>query len=212
MDDCSPGVLACVTVTDPGEPDPIDPGLGFGGFGSFSPSPPLEGNDPGPGNPVSSNPCDPRNPTNTKVINFIQNNSAAAQTISSATGLSAAFILAWGAYESGFGVSGQATVNNNFFGLTGSGWSAAVNCPANATAGFACFQYPGMAQSGLSALLSFNDQYLNAALAAQAAGGNTAAIANAIAAAGYNSEYQNGGYGANVAGAAQAIASRQNCP
>ena len=156
--------------------------------------------------------CDTSNPTNAKVINFIKADAADASRLAAATGLSSDLILAWAAYESGYGTSNKANVNNNFFGLTGGTWAGAVNCPSSASAGFACFRDPGLLDSGESALFSQNSRYLQAALDAQASGGNIAAIANAIAAAGFNSEYTNGGYGSNVNDAAQAIANRKNCP
>jgi len=60
--------------------------------------------------------------------------------------------------------------------------------------------------------LSQNRRYLDPALAAQASGGNIADIANAIAGAGFNSEYSTGVYGNNVNEAAKAIARRKDCP
>ena len=173
----------------------------------------------GGGSPVStsssnSNPnCDATHPTNAKVINFIQQNTAGAQAVAGASGLSSSFILAWAGYESGYGTSNAATINNNFFGLKVPGaWGGAVNCPGGASPGFACFQNTGLVASGQAALFSYNSQYLQAALDAQGAGGSIADIANAIAAAGFNSEYATGVYGNNVAAAAAAIALRQNCP
>jgi hypothetical protein len=69
------------------------------------------------------------------------------------------------------------------------------NC---AVAGFDFFtsQPSGLAASASSALPSFAGEYLSPALAAQTAGGSTAAIAQAVADAGFNSEYAPEVYGA----------------
>ena len=170
--------------------------------------------DPEP-DPKPKDPCDTADPTNAKVISFSQAQSGYAKQLGDFSGLSSGSILALAAYESGFGISNKALVNNNYFGLTGgsAAWLGAIPFPKVASSGFACFVGgSGLLSSGENALFSQDERYLCAAMGAQNAGGDIAAIANAIAAAGFNSEYSNGGYGTNVNGAAQAIAARINCP
>jgi hypothetical protein len=146
--------------------------------------------------------------------------------LASATGLPAEFILAWAGFESGYGKGAAALLNNDFFGLTlpkestTGGWSGAVACSeftGQTKEGFACFPNNGSSTTGgtllASALGAFgaqNGRYLDPALAAQAAGGVIAAIASAIAKAGFNSEPID--YGTSVATAGQAIRRRMDCP
>jgi len=171
------------------------------------------GGSPPPKKPKKKkNLCDPNDPTNAKVLSFISANSAAASAVSAASGLSAAFVLAWGGMESLYGTTGAATVNNNFYGLTNGQWAGIVSCPSNASSTYVCFSDPGLLDSAESALTSFGDKYLKAGLAAQANGGTIADIAQAMANAGFNSEYGPGVYGSKVNDAAQAIAARENCP
>jgi hypothetical protein len=66
--------------------------------------------------------------------------------------------------------------------------------------------------SAISALTSFGGKYLAAALAAQAAGSSGGAIAQAVADAGFNSEYGPGVYGGVVQGAFNLIQARKDCP
>ena len=166
--------------------------------------------------------CDRSNPTNAKVLDFIDNNEEAAESVAAKTGLSADFILAWGAFESAYGTGSAAKLNDNFFGLTApnssstGGWIGAAPCKdqgGKTFAGFACF--PGgsdgsdLGLSAVAALTSQNNRYLNAALGSQKTGGGIADTANAIAKAGFNSEPIN--YGASVRSAANAIAKRKDC-
>ena len=222
------GLLRCLDCAQvPDDPPPGSgvggPGYGGGkmlprvGSGEQTGVPVGTGVTPGkrhpsqPGRP-KRDPCDAKNPTNVKVIDFIKTETDAAATVSKATGLNTGFILAWAAYESGYGISNKATANNNYFGLTNGDWIDAVACARNASPGFVCFQDSGLIDSGLSALQSFGNRYLQAGLGAQSSGSNIAGIANAIAAVGFNSEYSLGGYGNRVNEAANAIAARQNCP
>jgi len=172
--------------------------------------------------------CDPNNAATATVFSFIDTNRAGAQDLSAQLGLRADFILAWAAVESGWGNGGAARLNDNFFGLTTTkknptgNWIGAIPCslaPGATKSGFACFPSSfaddfydnnNLYVSGLSALTSQNDRYLNAALKAQKNGGDISAIANAVAKAGFNSEPID--YGARVAGAAEAIAKREDCP
>ena len=61
--------------------------------------------------------CDHRDATNAKVLDFIADNQAAANSVSAAMGLRADVILAWGGDQSGYGTSDVATENNNFYGF-----------------------------------------------------------------------------------------------
>jgi hypothetical protein len=63
--------------------------------------------------------------------------------------------------------------------------------------------------SGRAAL---SQRYLQPALEAVRSGGGVPEIANAIADAGFNSEYDSGIYGRRVWGATSAILRRQDCP
>jgi RHS repeat-associated protein len=162
--------------------------------------------------------CDETDPVNARVLGFIRRNQDSASTLAQETGLSAGFILAWAAMESGWGFGGAATRNNNFFGLTTNNWPNAIGCPEGAFAGFACFAVPEgggatLLPSGRSALSSANQRYLRPALEAQAAGGGPAAIAAAIANAGFNSEHDDHGvtYGNSVQGTFNSIQRRRHC-
>jgi carbohydrate-binding DOMON domain-containing protein len=163
--------------------------------------------------PVTPDPkCDQNNPVNARVINFINNEAPDAAKAAAATGLSSDFILAWAGYESYYGSTRAATVNNTFYGLTNGNWTGAVACPPGRSPVYVCFADSGLFDSAVSALTSFGNKYLKAALAAQSAGDDIAAIAQAIADAGFNSEYDPGVYGSKVNDAAQAIGSRKDCP
>jgi RHS repeat-associated protein len=178
--------------------------------------------------------CDESVADNSYKLNFMRTYSADAQALSKLTGVDADFILAWAAMESGWGVgydgnklqanpSGPGVIsaaqsNNNFFGLTTDNWIGSISCGEGARPGFACFGLYGngtggslsLIPSGWAALMSGNQRYLNAALQAQKDPGATvASIADAVAAAGFNSE---GNYGAKVAADANEINARKNCP
>lgn len=207
--------------------DGISGGYGFNGFSlSFVPGPPslfLPGPDGGGGGggggggsgPKSRPECDINDPTNSNVISFTKAHASEARQLAQSTGISADFILAWGAYESGYGTSRKATINNNFFGLTAgktNSWIGAILCQGKASSGFAYFDSPGFLESANAAFFSQARRYLDPAVAAQTSGGDVADIANAIAGAGFNSEYVFGVYGNNVNDAAKAIARRKDCP
>lgn len=79
--------------------------------------------------------------------------------------------------------------------------------------GFACFGGANnLLASGRSALSAQDRRYLKAALEAQQNGESISGIANAVATAGFNSEYPAGVYGETVKDAAEAIARRKDCP
>jgi len=181
------------------------------------------------GSPALRPECDRRNPLNAKVLAFVERNREAARSLERSFGLRADFILAWAAFESGYGTGAAARLdNNNFFGLTApsanstGGWAGAIPCSTKTGAtfpGFACFptdemndMYGGnnLYYSGFAALESQGNRYLRPALAAQNQGGSLADVANAIALAGFNTEPVD--YGGRVAGAAEAIARRKGCP
>jgi RHS repeat-associated protein len=160
--------------------------------------------------------CDTSNPTNARVINFIRANQAAAETLARETGLGADFLLAWADYESGWGLGSAAAQNNNYFGLTTPRWPGATQCSDGSFAGFACFAVPegqnrSLLASGRAALSSANGRYLNPALEAQRRGGSVADIGNAIANAGFNSEYAQGVYGDNIQGTHDSVQRRIHC-
>lgn len=236
LQDCipQPGTDYCFSGGNtPPDPTPGPPGLGGvgGGAGGGGPDLPSLEAPPDfqwPGSPqevatpwYQLHPCDTGDLTNARIIGFMKSEQADANAVAASTGLSADFILAWAASESGWGVaSPAATQNNNFFGLKPAlgknevHWAGSDPYSGCVIAGFDCFnsQPNGLAASGMSALTSFGGKYLNAALAAQAAGGSAAAIAQAIANADFNSEYGPGGYGNKVGGTAQLIQARKDCP
>ncbi|MCC7237761.1 MAG: glucosaminidase domain-containing protein, partial [Bryobacterales bacterium] len=152
--------------------------LGQGGGGGGSQAPP----------PVNPD-CDESDPTNAKVIGFLRRNTAAAEQLAEETGLSREFILAWAAFESGYGEGTASRRNSNFFGLTApnggtGGWSGAIACHENAHSGFACFDsghLNSLLVSGRAALLSQSNRYLTPSLTAQNSGGSIADIASAVA-------------------------------
>jgi RHS repeat-associated protein len=180
--------------------------------------------DPSPGPGPAPDPrrdwCDPNDPTNANVLNFISNNQAAADAVSKATGLSSDLILAWAGMESTYGTSNAATKDNNFYGLTPAlgknpiHWAGSDPYSGCAVSPYDCFtsQAQGLGASATSALTSFGGKYLNAALAAQSASGSLAAIVQAIADAGFNSEYGPGVYGGKVKDAFDSIQHRKDCP
>jgi hypothetical protein len=151
---------------------------------------------------------------------FISAGQAAAAAVSKSTGLSSDLILAWAAYESQYGTSNAAMKNNNFFGLTPAlgknpvHWAGSDPYSSCSVTPYDCFtsQPQGLTASAISALTSFGGKYLTAGLTAQGAGGSLAMVVQAIADAGFNSEYGPGVYGGNVKGAADSISMRKDCP
>jgi hypothetical protein len=195
-----------------------DPSCGSGGV-----TDPLCGNllngDPEPGcywglpeqNAPSKAPPSCESGLNQRDISFVSNNFFAALSVSVSNGnvLSADFILAWGANESGFGTSNASINNDNFFGETNpSGnpnktapWQGAVPCAqvgAKASPGYACFSGSTLAASALAALAGRHGLYLTVASFFQ--GFSVATVAQAIADAGWctDSLCNNGQYGAVV--------------
>jgi flagellum-specific peptidoglycan hydrolase FlgJ len=51
------------------------------------------------------------------VIGYIKNEKVAAEAVAAQAGLTADFILAWGAYESAYGKPNASQKSNNYFGL-----------------------------------------------------------------------------------------------
>ena len=126
-----------VEPPDPGpEPDPQQP----------SPRPqPLPKDPPNANSPFPE--CNKSgSPTEDKNLEFIADNYDDAAAIGKKYGVPTDWVLGWAAEESGYGhVDPQASIQNNFYneslpknGVTG-GWAGAVPCPANAVAGWACF-------------------------------------------------------------------------
>ena len=147
-----------------------------------------------------------------KTGSFVANNFSAAEELSDESGLPADFLLAWSAWETGWGVGSAAVHDGNFFGLTTTGvgkpdpgtgtggWIGATACSAMNPSwfhGFACFDN-GMSNnlynSGYAALFSQNSRYGSAALKALQSGGSYADALEAIALAGFNIEDPNYGY------------------
>jgi RHS repeat-associated protein len=145
-------------------------------------------------------------------ISYVSNNFFAAFSVGVSTGdaLSADFILAWAAVESGFGTSNISKSNDNFFGETSpkgnpnqaAPWNGAVPCAqtgvATANPNFACFAGSTLAASASAALSERNGLYLTVASIFRFS--SVATIAQAIANAGWCSTdaCKNGGYGAQV--------------
>jgi RHS repeat-associated protein len=194
------------------------PGSGEGASGYvWVPSPPMSGAGAGTDGQKSRDWCDRDDPTNAKVREFIEANTGAAQKLGEATGLDPDFLLAWSAGEVDYGRSKIATQNNNFFNLTvgkENVWIGAVACDTLAgtpAAAYACFtsgpENP-FSVSGSAALLSQNSRYLKAAQKALGVGGGVAAIAQAVADAGFDPRTS---YGSLVQDAFDAIQRRKNC-
>ena len=173
------------------------------------------GADPDPGRDF----CDPNDPTNARIFSFIADNQAAADSVSKATGLSSDLILAWAGMESTYGTSSAATQDNNFFGLIPAlgknevHWAGSDQYADCKVRPYDCFasQPQGLGASATSALTSFGGKYLTAALGAQNSGGLISTIAQAIANAGFNSEYGPGVYGGKVQQSADSIKLRKDC-
>ena len=123
------------------------------GDGPPAPSRPMSDSDqPGRGGGVDFPQC---NPANSGVISnnleFIAANYASAQESSQTYGVPADWILGWAALESSSNLpKGTCTVvareqnngDNNFFGMTGSGWIGQTSCAVTVTSSsgtFACF-------------------------------------------------------------------------
>lgn len=182
----------------------------------------MVGGGSGSGSDPSPDPkdyCDPDDPTNAKVFAFVANNQAQADSVSRVTGLSSDAILAWAGYESSYGASNAATKDNNFYGLTPALGTTQVHWAGSdpyftcVVSPYDCFmsQPQGLAASAISALSSFGGKYLAAGLTVQQSGGSVAAVAQAIADAGFNSEYGSGVYGSNVQSALDTINRRRDC-
>ncbi|MBI4443869.1 MAG: glucosaminidase domain-containing protein [Acidobacteria bacterium] len=206
-------------------PEPFNPPPGWIAVPHYNPSEWWEMVTYGP-----TGPCDPEDAHNKEVLDFIDDYLVAAETLEALSGLPADFILALSAFESGWGKSAVAQKNNNYFGLTAgkgidvNGWEGDIACselPDGTRAGFACFRSAGaqgFIESGIGALFaedkSGNHRYLIPALAAKNSGGDARAIANAMAAAGFNDEYPKDGldsYGDALNGYYSDIQERKNC-
>jgi hypothetical protein len=165
--------------------------------------------------------CDRDDPTNDKILSFLEKNRDAAATVAGETGLPENFILAWAAFESDWGTGSIAVRNNNFLGLTApsggtGGWPGAVACAPDALGGFACFPVQGgnnLLASAQAKLTAQNGRYLAPAIKAQDADpGNVRATAQAIADAGFNSEdFGDLGYGGKISSVHHSLLLRLPC-
>ncbi len=182
-------------------------GDGGGGTGGTQPTQPSR-NIPFPE-------CNPGG-TRTQNLEFIAYNYQAAESVQSATGVPADWLLAWSADESnsknpdgswlGWGSAPQVTQDGNYFNEESSGWVLQIPCGAGSykSAIFACFS--GFQDSAMSALTSFGDRYLNAFNGA-VGNGETAAF-QAIADAGFTPNQQ---YGKNIASVTNSIDQLLGC-
>ncbi len=172
----------------------------------------------------------PKGPYQTTDVEFVKDWRDAVE-IGQLTGLPAGFILAWASLESynaaADGLGPAATQNNNFFGLTyrkdtvaaETAWNNSIVCPPGSYDGVSG---PGghsrfdpndaFVVSGLSALLSFGDKYLNAAdVYLQLSGNPTdAGLGQATAAAGFNPGNA-AAYGAAIASRYKRLSQYLNC-
>jgi RHS repeat-associated protein len=168
--------------------------------------------------PPTPPPCN----NNSTDSQFLATNYGAAESLTKATGVQVDWILAWAASESGnasgWGQSGLAIDNQNYFGQTTSNWRGAVRCGKKAIAGYACCS--GFAASATSALDTVHANWTfngaNNVTAAQiltSFGGNVAAAFQAVATAGQvaPNDPNFSSYGANVAGVLPGVDARLNC-
>jgi len=162
---------------------------------------------------------------------FIETNYAAALDVASEDSLPVAWMLAWGAQESGWGTNPRVAANGNFLNETSTpkdptgGWVGATPCPAGARPGYACF---GSFQDSLSSALDTVHKTWTLPNGTTPAGGvsalqviqavlqanptaSEAAVFQAIADNGYDRppSPSNAGYGSRVA--TTDAASRINC-
>jgi RHS repeat-associated protein len=161
---------------------------------------------------------------------FIWNNWGNAENLSNATGVPADWILAWAAAESGsatgagYGQSGAAVDNQNYFGQRTTDWPGSTPCPTGVRPapipGWACFaNFFASAQSALETMHSNPNwtfqgtnpisaaQILTAFSSGQVAGG----IAAAFQAVGNGQDHGNASYGQNVADALPNVDAAINC-
>ena len=104
--------------------------------------------------PTSPQPPDCRNAFPTSQVNFVEQNFTSANTLGNLAGVPADWILAWGAFESGWGIgSPYVASNNNYFGWTGNG---NTSCPPGVNNRFGCFTNPGFFNSGSAALFQYS--------------------------------------------------------
>jgi RHS repeat-associated protein len=159
-DDC-PGGSICVFGPPPGPGSGGVGGAGSIGGGGPAPCVAVAGRisiDPffhpcgSGGGGSKSNPCNPTSNLQTSNLAFVRNNDASANTLSQLYGVPADWILGWPALESSSitkqgnqygGVAQAQAGDNNFFGLTGTGWVGQTSCSLSVTnsngSTFACF-------------------------------------------------------------------------
>jgi len=187
-------------------------------LGQPDPGCPVE--DPEPQPAPQPNCLDGLNPRD---VNYVSLNMNAAADISTDIGgaLSPVFILAWAAVESGFGTSGVAVNNDNYFGekdFVNCGpkgdtcvpntnpnhtahWKGAVPCSqlgGKATPAFACFDGDTIFGSAWAAIMNRGGWVIKTANSMP--GASVAQLAQAIANGGWCKEGNcvNGGYGQQV--------------
>ncbi len=178
----------------------------------------------GGGAPPPQKPTKPKTPkcdnssTNSR---FLIANYAASSSLSQETGVPVDWILAWAAAESGsktgagWGQSGAATENQNYFGQKGTNWPGAIACPTPSVSGWACFaNFAASATSALETVhqnWSFNGETANltAFLILDSFNGQNPAAA--FQAVGAGQDPGNSRYGSNVAAVLPGVDSRLDC-
>lgn len=119
---------------------------------------------------------------------FINQYIGLAQSVSAQTGLPTDFVLGQAALETGWGTSGLAQNNNNFFGIGGPG-------------GFQSYSSPAQGFQAYANLISSNNNGQNNYMSAVGAGDATQ-MAQALASAGYTPD---AGYASSVGQTVQTI-------
>jgi hypothetical protein len=159
---------------------------------------------------------------------FLSANYGSAEALSNDTSVPVDWILAWAAAESGsstgagWGQSGAALNNQNYFGQKTTNWSGAVSCTGNYVAGWACFsgfmasatsaletQHVNWTFSGATSVNASGQTTVSAAQILTSLGSNAAAAFQAVATAGQDPG--NTSYGANVADVLPGVDQRLTC-
>jgi hypothetical protein len=153
--------------------------------------------------PSGLSPCDQSNPANSRVLNFIKANQAAAEKLAVSLGCPAQDILGLSAEESAYGTSPVAQNAHNFFGLHAGAPGATGTYTTSG--GVAVSSFPA-ASGFLSSGQSFGNLYGNVVSGAVSG----TAFAQALVKAGFNTA--NPGFTSLVAGTIASIQSRWNCP
>ncbi len=185
---------------DPCDEDPTIIGCTESGGGGGAP--PKKNKKPKPSKPTCNN--------DSPQSQFVAANYSAASSLSAEFNVPTDWILGWAASETGYGSSGPALNNGNYYNQTTNNWSGAITCGGGTVSGYACFA------SFLASATSVLESKYGAAIQADLAANPTmsaASIFQQIANLGFDPKGSttNAGYGGRVSNVIQGVDDRIKC-